>query len=124
MNIEKLVYWIATALLAVGMLGSGIAQIIQSKAMIDLVTSLGYPTYFLYIIGFWKILAVIAILSPGLKLVKEWAYAGLFFVMTGALISHLAIGNYDIKAILGPIFQTGFIILSWYYRPADRRLFQ
>lgn len=122
MNIEKLVYWIATALLAVGMLGSGIAQIIQSKAMIDLITPLGYPTYLLYIIGFWKILAVIAILSPGLKLVKEWAYAGLFFVMTGALISHLAIGNYDIKAILGPTFQTGFIILSWYYRPADRRI--
>jgi len=117
-----IIYWTATSLLSFGMLASGMAQILHSKDMIDLITPLGYPQYLLYIIGTWKVLGVIAVLMPGLKLVKEWAYAGFFFAMTGALVSHLAVGDYDLKAILGPVFQTVFIILSWYFRPADRRL--
>ncbi|MEO6732902.1 MAG: DoxX family protein [Ferruginibacter sp.] len=119
---NKIIYWIATGLLAFGMLGSGLAQVFHAKGMVDLVVPLGYPLYFMYIIGTWKILAVIAILIPGFKLVKEWAYAGLFFVMTGALISHLATGDYGIQQIIGPIMQTIFIILSWYFRPADRKI--
>src|SRR6187402_3467947 len=118
---KLIIYWIATALLSFGMLGSGLFQIFQSKDMLALIEPLGYPAYFLYIIGVWKVLGVIAILLPGLKLVKEWAYAGFFFLMTGALISHLAMGDAG-KAIFGPLFQTIFIILSWYFRPADRKL--
>jgi uncharacterized membrane protein YphA (DoxX/SURF4 family) len=117
-----IIYWIATALLCFGMLASGLAQIFHSKDMIDLITPLGYPAYLLYIIGSWKILGVIAILVPGFKLLKEWAYAGFFFVMTGALISHLAIGDFAVKALLGPLMQTVFIILSWYFRPASRKI--
>jgi len=119
---NKIIYWVATSLLCFGMLTSGLEQIFHAQAMIDLVVPLGYPTYFLYIIGVWKILGVTAILLPGFKLVKEWAYAGLFFVMTGALVSHLASGDDNIKAIIGPLMQTIFIILSWYFRPAGRRL--
>ena len=119
-----IIYWIATALLSFGMLGSGFTQVLQTKDMLDLIKPLGYPPYFLYIIGVWKILAVIAILMPGFKLLKEWAYAGLFFVMTGAFVSHLAIGDDGLKALAGPIMQTVFIILSWYYRPADRKIIQ
>jgi len=121
---NKIIYWIATALFCFGMLASGLQQVLHTKAMIDLVTPLGYPVYFLYIIGTWKILGVIAILVPGFKLLKEWAYAGFFFVMTGAFVSHLAIGDYNIKALLGPLMQTVFIILSWYFRPADRKISQ
>jgi uncharacterized membrane protein YphA (DoxX/SURF4 family) len=117
-----IIYWIATALLAFGMLTSGLQQIFQAKGMIDLVVPLGYPLYFLSIIGVWKVLGVIAILVPRFKLVKEWAYAGFFFVMTGALVSHLAVGDDGVKAILGPVMQTVFIILSWYFRPASRRI--
>ena len=119
---NKIIYWTATALLAFGMLGSGFAQVFHAKEMVDLVVPLGYPLYFLNIIGTWKILAVIVILVPGFKLAKEWAYAGLFFVMTGAFLSHLASGDYTIKSLIGPIMQTIFIILSWYFRPADRRV--
>src|SRR5471030_2694400 len=119
---NKIIYWVATVLLAFGMLASGLQQILRTKAMIDLVTPLGYPVYFLTIIGIWKILGVIAILIPRFKLFKEWAYAGFFFTMTGALISHLAIGDFGAKAILGPLFQTVFIILSWYFRPVDRKI--
>src|SRR4051795_13285150 len=119
---NKIIYWIATGLLASGMLISGLQQIFHAKGMVDLIVSLGYPLYFLYIIGVWKILGVITILIPRFKLVKEWAYAGFFFVMTGALVSHLATGDDSVKGIIGPFFQTVFIILSWYFRPADRKI--
>ena len=119
---QKIIYWVATTLLAIGMLQSGIFAVIQSKQWVDLVTHLGYPVYILYIIGTWKILGVVAILIPGFKLLKEWAYAGFFFAMTGALVSHLAIGDYDVKAILGPSFQALFVVLSWYFRPANRKI--
>ena len=119
---KLIVYWITTVLVSVGMLGSGLAQLFHAKEMVDLLVPLGYPLYFLNIIGVWKILGLIAILVPRYKLLKEWAYAGLFFVMTGALISHLACGDYSLKGIIGPFMQTVFIILSWYCRPADRKI--
>ena len=119
---NKIIYWITTVLLCFGMLGSGIAQIIQSQDMIDLVVPLGYSSYFLTIIGVWKVLAVIALLSPGFKLIKEWAYAGLFFLLTGAIISHLASGHYEIKEIIGPVMQTVFLVTSRYFRPDNRKI--
>ena len=117
-----IIYWIFTALFTIGMLASGIQQLLRTKEMTDMVTHLGYPLYFMSIIGTWKILGVIAVLMPGVKLLKEWAYAGFFFVMTGALVSHLLISDFEVKAILGPVFQTLFIVLSWYFRPASRKI--
>lgn len=119
---KLITYWIATALLSFGMLGSGLAQVFHAKEMVALVVPLGYPEYFLTIIGVWKVLGVIAILLPKFKLVKEWAYAGFFFVMTGAFFSHLAYGDTGIQEYAGPVMQTLFIILSWYFRPADRKI--
>lgn len=118
---NKVIYWISTTLLCVGMLGSGIAQLLHGPEMNELITHIGYPLYVMYIIGTWKILGVIAILLPGFKLVKEWAYAGFFFLMTGALLSHLFMGDAG-KAIFGPLFQTVFVVVSWYFRPANRKL--
>jgi uncharacterized membrane protein YphA (DoxX/SURF4 family) len=118
---NKIIYWIATLLLSFGMLGSAYGQIMHVKEMNELISHVGYPLYLMYIIGIWKVLGVIAILLPGFKLLKEWAYAGFFFLMTGALISHLALGDSG-KAIYGPLFQTIFVILSWYFRPAERRI--
>jgi hypothetical protein len=74
------------------------------------------------LIGVWKILGVVAILVPGFKLLKEWAYAGFFFTMTGALISHLACGDHGVKEMLGPIMQTVFLLSSWYFRPVSRKV--
>ncbi len=119
---KLMIYWAATVLLSFGMLGSGIAQIMHHPDMVNLVVPLGYPVYFLTIIGVWKVLGVIAILVPGFQLLKEWAYAGLFFVMTGALASHLLHGDEGLKEIIGPVMQTIFIILSWYFRPASRKI--
>ena len=118
---NKIIYWIATGLLSFGMVGSGISQLMHQKAMEELIVHVGYPLYFMNIIGAWKILGVIVILAPGLVLVKEWAYAGFFFLMTGAFISHLAVGD-GAGEILGSGFQTIFIIVSWYFRPSDRKI--
>ncbi len=116
-----IIYWLSTALMCFGMLGSGFAQIFQAEDMVALMEHVGYPMYFLYIIGIWKVLGVIAVLLPKYPLLKEWAYAGFFFVMTGAFFSHLAMGD-GFKELVGPIFQTAFIITSWYFRPQNRKL--
>lgn len=118
---NKIIYWTATVLLSFGMLGSGISQLLQLKDMNELITHVGYPSYIMYIIGVWKILGVIAILIPNFKLIKEWAYAGFFFLMTGALVSHLFMGDTG-NAIMGPLFQTIFVVVSWYFRPANRKI--
>ena len=106
---KLITYWIATGLLAIGMLQSGIFAVLRTKQWVDIITPLGYPLYFLTILGVWKILGVIAILVPRFPLLKEWAYAGFFFAMTGALASHLAIGDHDLKGLMGPFFQAVFV---------------
>lgn len=122
MNKTKLIiYWAATGLFTFGMLASGLSQIFRANQMVDILVHLGYPLYFMSILGTWKVLGVIAILIPGFKLLKEWAYAGFFFAMTGALVSHLICGDSG-KAIMGPLMQTIFIVMSWYFRPADRKI--
>ena len=89
----KIIYWIATVWLALGMLSSGIVQLLRVEGEIEFILNLGYPVYFLTILGIWKMLGVITVLIPGFPLVKEWAYAGFFFVMSGAVFSHLASGD-------------------------------
>ena len=118
---KLIIYWIFTALFTFGMASSGIMQLLRAKEIMEILTHLGYPTYLLTILGFWKILGVITILAPRFTLAKEWAYAGFFFLMTGALFSHLAMGDTG-KAIAGPLMQTIFIVLSWYFRPDNRKI--
>lgn len=118
---NKIIFWVSTSLLSFGMFASGISQLLHLPEMNKLITHVGYPLYFMYIIGTWKIVGVIAILIPKYPLLKEWAYAGFFFLMTGALTSHLFMGDSG-NAIFGPLFQTIFVLLSWYFRPADRKL--
>ncbi len=122
MEKKKLIwYWIITAILSFCIFTGGLAQMLQVKGVIQGFKPLGYPTYFISIIGGWKILGVIAILLPKFKLLKEWAYAGIFFTMTGAVISHIASNNVSAQ-IIAPILLAVFTMLSWYLRPADRKL--
>ena len=118
---DKIIYWIATIWLALGMLSTGIVQILKMEKEVDMMTHLGYPVYFLTIIGVWKILGVVAVLIPKFPLLKEWAYAGFFIAMSGAVISHLIRGD-EAKEIFGPILLLTLTIVSWYFRPADRKL--
>ena len=118
---NKIIYWIATLWLSLGMTATGIVQLIQNKDEITMFNRLGYPMYLMIMIGVWKMLGVIAVLAPRFPLIKEWAYAGFFFVMSGAVISHLAI-NDDPKELFGPILLIVLTIVSWYFRPASRKL--
>jgi uncharacterized membrane protein len=114
-------YWISTGLLTFGMLSGGIAQLLRVKWNVEGMVHLGYPLYFMTIIGTWKILGVIALLVPGYRQVKEWASAGFFFLMTGAVISHLASGDQITQIVAQSIFVI-LIVLSWKLRPATRKL--
>jgi hypothetical protein len=122
MEKRKLIwYWIITGLLSFCIFTGGLMQAIQVKGVVEGFKPLGYPTYFISLIGVWKVLGIIAILIPGFKLLKEWAYAGIFFTMTGAVISHIASNDVKVQ-IIAPIVLAIFTVLSWYLRPADRKI--
>ena len=118
---NKIIYWVATLWLALGMTSTGIVQLIKMKEEVDMFNRLGYPVYLLTILGVWKMLGVVAILVPKFPLLKEWAYAGFFFAMSGAVFSHFAVGD-GAKEFFGPVLLIVLTILSWYFRPAERKV--
>jgi hypothetical protein len=115
------VYWLATAAAAGEMAVGGGWDIARLPSVADLVTHLGYPSYFLILLGTWKVMGACALLIPRRPLLKEWAYAGAFFTYTGAIVSHLATG-YALGelSLLAPL--TVLTMLSWALRPASRRM--
>jgi uncharacterized membrane protein YhaH (DUF805 family) len=117
----RIIYWIATIWLALGMTSTGIVQLIQMKEEAEVFTKLGYPAYLMTILGVWKILGVVAVLLPKFPLVKEWAYAGFFFAMSGAIFSHVAVGDGALE-FFGPSLLIVLTVVSWYFRPAERKL--
>lgn len=118
---NKIIYWIATLWLALGMISTGIVQLLKMKEEVEMMNHLGYPIYFLTLLGVWKILGVVAILIPKYPFLKEWAYAGFFFVMSGAVFSHLAIGD-PLITLFGPILLLLLTVASWFFRPASRKM--
>ena len=118
---NKIIYWIATIWLALGMLSTGVVQLIKLEEEVDMITYLGYPIYFLTILGIWKLLGVIAVLIPRFPLLKEWTYAGFFFAMSGAVLSHLVVGD-GAQDLFGPLLLIILTVVSWYFRPADRKV--
>jgi hypothetical protein len=120
----KIIYWIATIWLALGMLSTGLVQLFKARegqGGVDMITHLGYPVYLLTLLAVWKILGVMALLIPKYPLLKEWAYAGFFFVMSGAIFSHVAIGD-GINEILPSLLLLVLTVVSWYCRPANRKI--
>ena len=125
---NKIIYWISTAWLALGMLSTGALQLFRAKAEGALappgvygITHLGYPVYFLTILGIWKLSGVVALLVPEFPLLKEWAYAGFFFAMSGAVFSHIASGDSMTQNVPALLLLT-LTVISWYFRPADRKI--
>ncbi|MEP6848140.1 MAG: DoxX family protein [Acidobacteriota bacterium] len=121
---RKIIYWIATVWLALGMVSTAAGQLLkwnEGQGAVDSIHHLGYPVYLLTILGLWKVLGTIAILVPGTPLIKEWAYAGFFFAMTGAIASHLAVGDVII-AIIPALLLLVLTLVSWYLRPAERTI--
>ena len=116
----KVIYWGSTICLSLGMVSTGIVQFLKMKEEVAMMTALGYPAYFLTMLGIWKILGVIAVLIPKFPVLKEWAYAGFFFAMSGAVFSHLASGS-NATELFGPVLLLILTMVSWYFRPADRK---
>ena len=122
---RTVVYWIMTALVAFFIGSGGIAQVMQYFASPHgVVPVLGYPMYFFLILGIWKFFGALTILVPRFPLLKEWAYAGIFFDLTGAAASNALSGGYGAYGfhIIAPIVITGFMLASWALRPATRKL--
>ncbi len=125
MKTRSTAYWIATGLVAFFIGSGGVAQVWQFKANPHgVVPELGYPMYFFAILGVWKVLGALAILAPRFPRLKEWAYAGIFFDLTGAAASCAAVGGYGAYDfhVLAPLILAGFTGVSWALRPESRIL--
>ena len=120
MNPRVFCYWATTIPLALESLVGGEWDLTHRPYAVQVVMHLGYPAYFLTILGIWKVLAGIALLAPGFARLKEWAYAGVFFAMTGAAASHAARGDYS--GLIVPLSFTALTIASWASRPQSRTL--
>jgi uncharacterized membrane protein YphA (DoxX/SURF4 family) len=113
-------YWISTVLLAVFLVLGGVTELLRAPPVAQAIASLGYPAYLATILGVWKLLGAAAVTSPRLPRLKEWAYAGIAFDLSGAALSHGISGE---GAKVGvPLVLLGIALVSWALRPASRRL--
>jgi len=127
MKTKTIAYWTTTTLIALETLAGGVTDLAQGRSMLvsgpsvaEVVTQLGYPLYILVILGVWKLLGAITLLAPCFPRLKEWAYAGIFFELTGAAASQAANGNWG--EVTAPILLTALTITSWALRPPSRTL--
>jgi uncharacterized membrane protein YphA (DoxX/SURF4 family) len=115
---KSIAYWITTALVAFSMSG-GVAQLMRVPGVVQGFVQLGYPPYFVTILGFWKVAGAVTILVPRFPRVKEWAYAGIFFDLTGAAWSSAAVHGGAFH-VLAPLVFAVLAVVSWWLRPASR----
>ncbi len=118
---RTIAYWITTALTAFVFLSGGAVDVARPPFATDGIVHLGYPVYFMVILGVWKILGGIAVLLPGTARLKEWAYAGMMFNLTSAAASHASVGDGP-GEIATPLVILAIVMASWALRPASRVL--
>lgn len=121
MKTKLIGYWMTTAILAFALFAGGVADLMHPRVIDEGMTHLGYPLYFATILGFWKVLGAIVLLAPRLPRLKEWAYAGAFFDMTGAVASHILSGD-TLTQFIAPLIFAVCTIVSWALRPESRIL--
>jgi hypothetical protein len=114
-------YWATTGILAFGLFAGGTAYLIRPPAIVEGMAHLGFPLYITTILGFWKLLGAVVLLAPRLPRLKEWAYAGAFFNMTGAVASHIFAGD-GVNKFLWPLLFAVCSVASWALRPQSRLL--
>ena len=126
-NITRIFYWTTTTLIALETLVGGFVNVTHGRTALvsgpfatEVLASLGYPAYVLWIIGIWKILGAITVVVPGFVRLKEWAYAGIVFELSGAAASLAACGRS--LDLIAPLFLLGLALASWALRPASRTL--
>lgn len=114
-------YWITTSLIALEMFTGGTWDLLRTAYVRGLMDALGYPEYMLTILGTWKLLGALAVLAPRFPRLKEWAYAGMVFDLTGAAVSH-ALRHEGESQIAVTLTLALLVLASWALRPASRRL--
>ena len=119
MKMRTIAYWTTTVLVAAESAIGGVMDVLGLPPFSGVMAHLGYPAYFAVILGTWKILGAVAVLAPSVPRLKEWAYAGVFFNMTGAVASHLSVGD-GASALVTPTVFTALLVTSWALRPAAR----
>jgi len=121
---KQIAYWVITTLLVFSVISGGVAELMRLPGNVDGMARLGYPLYFLAILGFWKVLAGIALVVPRFPRLKEWAYAGVFFNMTGAAASHIIADDFGAYAfhVFVTLSLAALTIASWATRPQSRIL--
>ena len=117
---RRIAYWITTVLVAAELALGGVWDILRLPYVRAVTDHLGYPRYFLVILGVWKVLGAVALVVPRFPRLKEWAYAGAIFNYTGAIASHLAVGD-GAHALVYPVIQVGLVAASWALPPPARR---
>jgi hypothetical protein len=117
---RTLAYWLTTGVVAFCMTG-GIFELASANTTVEGITRLGYPAYIIPALGLGKVLAILTLLWPGLPRLKEWAYAGVFFNMLGALVSHAAHAD-AAWTIVVSVTIAALTLASWALRPQSRRL--
>ena len=127
MSRSKLVtYWVTTGLVTLSMLSGGVAHVLHVPASVDGFVRLGYPLHFVTLLGIWKLLGALALLAPKFPRLKEWAYAGIAFDLTGAAFAWAVVGERDSLSnaghIIVPLVGLVLALTSWALRPASRRL--
>ena len=128
MKARLVAYWVTTALIASELIAGGLTDMVHGREMlvaglpvVDVLRQLGYPAYLLAMLGLWKLLAAGAILTPRLPRLKEWAYAGVFFELSGAVFSHVVV-EHNFGNAGGPLFLAALALASWALRPQNRVL--
>ena len=120
MKRKVIAYWICTVVLALCIGSGGAAQALRLPENVQGLTALGYPLHFIVLLGVWKVLGALTLLAPGLRLVKEWAYAGIFIDLSGAVVAVAANGGGAFH-VIAPTVLIGLLVASWALRPESRR---
>jgi uncharacterized membrane protein YphA (DoxX/SURF4 family) len=120
-NAKTIAYWVVTIFGPASFVIGGYLHLTRDPQVMATLAHLGYPPYFATILGVWKLLGAIAIVAPGLPRLKEWAYAGFFFDLTGAAATRAFVGD-GIGDILAPLAFLALVAASWALRPASRTL--
>jgi hypothetical protein len=121
MKRKMIAYWICTTIVALCIGSGGLAQALRVPQNVEGMMALGYPLHFIVLLGVWKVLGALTLLAPGLRLVKEWAYAGIFIDLSGAMVASAANGASAFH-VIAPLVLIGFLAASWALRPESRRL--
>ena len=128
MTMKPRAFWTVTAVVTLELIAGGLTDLARGRELVvagdpvvDVLAHLGYPTYLLTILGVLKLLGAAALLAPGLPRLKEWAYAGVFFELAGAGLSHVAMGD-SLDIVAPPFALAAFAVASWALRPRGRVL--